>query len=88
MLEWGVKTPTFHIWSSGKRLARLEFMHQLHGPYPFVLMIAQPETEALLTRHILFLDGSIERGTELVCLTQHTVLEIGGVKGYQRQLSP
>src|SRR6266487_1638081 len=70
MLEQGVKTPTFNVWSSGKRLVRLDFVHQLAGAYPFALMIPQAETEALLTRHVLDLGGTIERGIELVSLTQ------------------
>jgi 2-polyprenyl-6-methoxyphenol hydroxylase-like FAD-dependent oxidoreductase len=70
MLEQGVKTPTFHVWSEGKRLIRLDFVHQLAGSYPFALMIPQTETEALLTSHVLDLDGTIERGTELISLTQ------------------
>jgi len=71
MLEQGVKTPTFNVWSEGKRLIRLDFAHHLAGPYPFALMIPQAETEALLTRHVLDLDGTIERGIELVSLIQH-----------------
>jgi 2-polyprenyl-6-methoxyphenol hydroxylase-like FAD-dependent oxidoreductase len=70
MLDRGVKTPSFHVWSGGARLIRLDFTHQLEDPYPFALMIPQPETEALLTRHVLDLGGTIERGTELLSLTQ------------------
>ncbi|MBV9228587.1 MAG: FAD-dependent monooxygenase, partial [Chloroflexi bacterium] len=70
MLDQGVKTPTFHVWSEGKRLIRLDFAHQLSGPYPFALMLPQTETEALLTRYVLNLGGTIGRGTELVSLTQ------------------
>jgi 2-polyprenyl-6-methoxyphenol hydroxylase-like FAD-dependent oxidoreductase len=70
MLDRGVKTPIFHVWSEGKRLIRLDLAHQLAGPYPFALMIPQTETEALLTRHVLDVGGTIERGTELVSLTQ------------------
>jgi 2-polyprenyl-6-methoxyphenol hydroxylase-like FAD-dependent oxidoreductase len=70
MLEQGVKTPTFHVWSGGARLIRLDFVHRLAGPYSFALMIPQAETEALLTRNVLELGGTIERGTELVSLRQ------------------
>lgn len=70
MLSQGVKTPAFNIWSSGKRLARLDFAHHITGPYSFALMIPQPVTEALLTRHVEQLGGRVERGTELVSLTQ------------------
>jgi 2-polyprenyl-6-methoxyphenol hydroxylase-like FAD-dependent oxidoreductase len=70
MLELGVKTPNFHVWSSGKLLVYLDFAHRLAGSYSFALMIPQAETEALLTRHVLSLGGTIERGTELLSLTQ------------------
>lgn len=70
MLDRGVKTPTFSVWSEGKRLVYLDFAHQLAGTYPFALMLPQPETETLLTRHVERLGGSIERGRELVSLTQ------------------
>jgi len=70
MLDLGVKTPTFHVWSEGKRLIHLDFTHHLADPYRFALMIPQTETEALLTRHVLDLGGTIERGTELLSLTQ------------------
>ncbi|HZR43364.1 MAG TPA: FAD-dependent monooxygenase [Ktedonobacteraceae bacterium] len=71
MLERGVKTPSFHVWSEGNLLVHLDFAHRLAGSsYPFALMIPQAETEALLTQHVLSLGGTIERGTELLNLTQ------------------
>jgi 2-polyprenyl-6-methoxyphenol hydroxylase-like FAD-dependent oxidoreductase len=70
MLERGVKTPSFHVWSDGNLLVHLDFAHRLADSYPFALMIPQAETEALLTRHVLSLGGTIERGTELLSLTQ------------------
>src|SRR6266571_7010323 len=35
MLDRGVRTPSFHVWSGGTRLIRLDFTHQLEGPYRF-----------------------------------------------------
>src|SRR5215472_12555095 len=70
MLDYGVKTPSFHVWSDGARLVRLDFAHHLAGSYPFALMIPQTETEALLIRHVERLGGTIERGTELLSLNQ------------------
>lgn len=55
MLELGVKVPTVSIWSSGRHLARLDFAHGIDSPYPFILMIPQHTTEAILTRHVLSL---------------------------------
>lgn len=72
MLARGVKTPSFHVWSDGKLLVHLDFARRLTGTsYTFALMIPQAETEALLTQHVLSLGGTIERGTELLSLTQH-----------------
>ena len=71
MVARGVKTPSFHVWSDGKLLIHLEFARRLAGSsYPFALMIPQTETEALLTKHVLSLGGTIERGTELLSLIQ------------------
>lgn len=70
MLALGVKTPSFHVWSDGNLLVHLDFAHRLTGSYPFALMIPQVETEALLTKHVQDLGGAIERGTELLSLTQ------------------
>ena len=71
MVARGVKTPSFHVWSDGKLLIHLEFARRLAGSsYPFALMIPQSETEALLTKHVLSLGGTIERGTELLSLIQ------------------
>lgn len=71
MLARGVKTPSFHVWSHGHLLVHLDFARRLVGSsYPFALMIPQAETEALLTQHVLSLGGSIERGAELLSLTQ------------------
>ena len=55
MLELGVKVPMVSIWSSGRHLARLDFAHGIDSPYPFILMIPQHTTEAILTRHVLSL---------------------------------
>jgi 2-polyprenyl-6-methoxyphenol hydroxylase-like FAD-dependent oxidoreductase len=70
MLELGMKVPTVSIWSSGRQLAHLDFAHGIDSPYPFILMIPQHTTEAILTRHVLSLGGSVERGVELISLTQ------------------
>lgn len=78
MLAQGVKTPSFHVWSDGNLLVHLDFARRLaDSSYPFALMIPQGETEALLTKHVLSLGGTIERGTELLSLTrQETGVEV------------
>ncbi|GHO78301.1 oxygenase [Ktedonobacter sp. SOSP1-85] len=70
MLAQGVKVPTLQVWSLGRHLARFDFATGIDSPYPFILMIPQHTTEAILTRHLVRLGGTVERGVELVGLTQ------------------
>src|SRR5215472_1336928 len=70
MLAQGVQVPTFGIWSSGRQLANFNFAEGMQTPYPFVLMLPQHTIEAILAEHIVRLGGRVERGIELVSLTQ------------------
>jgi 2-polyprenyl-6-methoxyphenol hydroxylase-like FAD-dependent oxidoreductase len=70
MLAQGLQAPTFHIWSSGRHLAHFDFAMGMESPYPFILMLPQYLTETILTDHIVRLGGEVERGIELVRLTQ------------------
>ncbi len=70
MLEQGVQTPTFSIWSAGQHRALLDCSRAVESPYPFILMIPQHTTEAILTDQITRRGGIVERGIELVSLTQ------------------
>jgi 2-polyprenyl-6-methoxyphenol hydroxylase-like FAD-dependent oxidoreductase len=70
MLAQGVQVPTFSVWSAGRRLALLDFSRAGESPYPFILMIPQHTTEAILTDHVIRQGGMVERGIELVSLTQ------------------
>src|SRR5215469_15664706 len=70
MLAQGVQVPTFGIWSSGRQLANFNFAAGMQTPYPFVLMLPQHTIEAILAEHIVRLGGRVERGIELVSLTQ------------------
>lgn len=70
LLAHGVKVPALHVWSSGQHLARFDFATGIDSPYPFILMIPQHTTEAIVTRHLVLLGGTVERGVELVDLTQ------------------
>lgn len=72
MLAQGVKVPTFSIWSQGRQLARFDFANGIESPYPYILMIPQHTTEAILTEHIVRKGGTVERGVELVSLTQQS----------------
>ncbi|HZT99166.1 MAG TPA: FAD-dependent monooxygenase, partial [Ktedonobacteraceae bacterium] len=70
MLALGVKVPSLQVWSSGRHLARFDFATSIDSPYPFILMIPQQTTEAILTDFLVRRGGTIERGVELVALTQ------------------
>src|SRR5262249_31934856 len=63
---------TFSLWSSGKRLGLLDFSSAVESPYPFLLMVPQHTTEAILTDHILRRGGRVERGVELIHFSQRT----------------
>jgi 2-polyprenyl-6-methoxyphenol hydroxylase-like FAD-dependent oxidoreductase len=70
MLVQGVQVPTFSVWSAGRHLALLDFSRLVESPYQFILMIPQHTTEAILTDHLMRQGGMVERGIELVSLTQ------------------
>jgi 2-polyprenyl-6-methoxyphenol hydroxylase-like FAD-dependent oxidoreductase len=70
MLAQGVQVPVFSIWSWGRQLARLDFAQGTDSTYPFILMLPQHTTEAILTDHFIRQGGQVERGIELVSLTQ------------------
>jgi 2-polyprenyl-6-methoxyphenol hydroxylase-like FAD-dependent oxidoreductase len=70
MLAQGVRVPTFSIWSWGRQLAQLDFAQRTDSPYPYILMLPQHMTEAILTDHFIRQGGRVERGVELVSLTQ------------------
>jgi 2-polyprenyl-6-methoxyphenol hydroxylase-like FAD-dependent oxidoreductase len=70
MLAQGLKVPIFSVFSQGRQLARFDFANGIESPYPFILMIPQHTTEGILTEHLVRKGGTIERGVELVSLTQ------------------
>lgn len=67
----GLQAAVFCPYSDGKRLARVDFReHLLDTPYPYVLMLPQHETEAVLTDHLQRQGGAIEWQVELVQVAQ------------------
>jgi 2-polyprenyl-6-methoxyphenol hydroxylase-like FAD-dependent oxidoreductase len=52
-------------FSEGKKIVSFE-LDRIPGRYPYVLFLAQNETERLLAEHLHSLGGEIERGTELL----------------------
>jgi 2-polyprenyl-6-methoxyphenol hydroxylase-like FAD-dependent oxidoreductase len=70
-IERGLHTSFFSIYSSGKRLIRMDFQQHLRGtPYPYVLLLPQNDTEQVLTEYVLSQGIQIEWQTELVALSQ------------------
>jgi 2-polyprenyl-6-methoxyphenol hydroxylase-like FAD-dependent oxidoreductase len=70
-IERGLHTSFFSIYSSGKRLIRMDFQEHLRGtPYPYVLLLPQDGTERVLTEYVQSHDTPIEWQTELIAVTQ------------------
>ena len=68
-LECGVRVGAVNLYANEKRLVHLPF-DELNGPYPFMLDLAQSETERILGAHLASLGVQIERQVELLNLTQ------------------
>lgn len=57
------------LYDQGKELAEIDFSH-IESKYPFVLILAQSETESLMTEHLRSFGIQVERETELIGLEQ------------------
>ncbi|PTB18431.1 FAD-binding monooxygenase [Trinickia symbiotica] len=68
-LEAGHRLRAANLYSNGHRLARLDF-DPLQTRYPYLLALDQTVTERILTDHLATFGVAIERGVELVSLTQ------------------
>jgi 2-polyprenyl-6-methoxyphenol hydroxylase-like FAD-dependent oxidoreductase len=64
-LARGRKLYGMNLYAGADRLAHLS-LDELDSPYPFVLVLPQFETEAILTQHAAALDVPVERGVTLV----------------------
>ncbi|WP_405783676.1 FAD-dependent oxidoreductase [Streptomyces sp. NBC_00859] len=72
MLARGRKNRAFTMYAEGRRLVRLEADYtSMPTAYPFTLVIAQTETEAVLRAALARLGVDIEWGVRLTGLTQH-----------------
>lgn len=70
-VQQGLKTTKFNPYSDGKHLAQIDYANYLHDTqYPYMSMLPQNQTEALLTEHLQSQGGVIEWQTELVHFTQ------------------
>ncbi|GJJ17512.1 MULTISPECIES: FAD-dependent monooxygenase [Mycolicibacterium] len=65
----GVAVSEFNVFSEGKRFLHLD-IHDLATPHPYLLMLPQPDVEALLAARLADLGVTVERGVELSTLTQ------------------
>ncbi|SAL70248.1 FAD-binding monooxygenase [Caballeronia cordobensis] len=68
-LELGHRARVANLYSNGQRLARLDF-DPLQTRYPYLLFLEQSQTERLLTAHLAGYRVDVERGVELVDLSQ------------------
>jgi len=64
-VDRGRKITKAQIWSNAKRIASLDFGH-IPSRFPYLLFLAQNETEELLTAHLRSLGVEIERQVELI----------------------
>jgi 2-polyprenyl-6-methoxyphenol hydroxylase-like FAD-dependent oxidoreductase len=70
LVAQGVRVSTFGIWSARQQVAQLDFALGIDGPYPYVLMVPQHTIEAILAEQVARQGGTVERGVELVAVTQ------------------
>jgi 2-polyprenyl-6-methoxyphenol hydroxylase-like FAD-dependent oxidoreductase len=71
MLDQGLALDTALLYANGQEIAKMQFTN-VPTPYPFVLVLPQSDTEAILTARLEELGGRIERKTELLSLSGHT----------------
>jgi 2-polyprenyl-6-methoxyphenol hydroxylase-like FAD-dependent oxidoreductase len=65
----GNKMHGTNAYADGKRVVHVSF-DEIVSPYPYVLLLAQNETERLLAERLAELGVAVERGTELTGFTQ------------------
>jgi 2-polyprenyl-6-methoxyphenol hydroxylase-like FAD-dependent oxidoreductase len=70
LVELGNPARATALYSEGVKLAAIE-LHRMPSEFNYVLLLAQSETERLLTEALNRQGVKIERGVELIALTQH-----------------
>ncbi len=68
-LQHGLQVGAVNLYANGKRIAYMPF-NELDSPYPFILDLAQSETEKIFTTRLASLGVAIERQVELSNMTQ------------------
>jgi 2-polyprenyl-6-methoxyphenol hydroxylase-like FAD-dependent oxidoreductase len=69
-VQAGLPVAEFNVFSENKRFLHLS-LRQLETAYPYLLMLRQPQVEALLSKRLNDFGVTVERGVELRTLTQH-----------------
>lgn len=69
MLRLGNRVSATTLYAAGRRLAGIE-LHRMPSEFNFILMLAQSETERLLTEQLARHGVSVQRGVEFVSLAQ------------------
>lgn len=69
LMSTGNKVSGMQMYASGRKLLRVPF-NSVDSLYPFAVITPQTETERVLTEQLSSLGVTIERGVELVALTQ------------------
>ena len=70
ILSQGNACNAFDMYNRGKPLANVSF-EGIESKYPFVIMLAQSDTERILNQHLNSLGIEVEREIELSGITQH-----------------
>jgi 2-polyprenyl-6-methoxyphenol hydroxylase-like FAD-dependent oxidoreductase len=69
LLSTGIKATAMQMYAGGSRLFRVP-LGDVESAFPFTLTTAQTETERVLGEHLGSLGVTVERGVELVALSQ------------------
>jgi HAD superfamily hydrolase (TIGR01490 family) len=82
LLAKGQKTEAVTIHFENRRLSRVQFK-TLNTPFPFFLMLPQPETEKIMEDRLNALGGQVDYGCELLSFTQ----DAAGILAHMRTAS-
>jgi 2-polyprenyl-6-methoxyphenol hydroxylase-like FAD-dependent oxidoreductase len=69
IIDSGVKTTAMQMFSGGRRLANVDLAH-IDAAFPYAVTTPQTETERILGERLQSLGVTVERGVELIALTQ------------------
>lgn len=80
LLARGQRLTTINLYVDGHRLGRFT-MERPNGPYPFILVLEQSETERILAHHIESLGLRIERQVELLTFVEDGEQVVASLRG-------